>query len=197
MAVIQRIRMRAVAERWQRWRLHTEAEAEKAMQAKLLHLQAMHGRDRMIGFMKRMLNSKVQRQFEFGAIAVLLIFRESVSTLQNVFVGQASRARHTIAARISWRRNCAAVRIQTVLGRGPPQKKKLVELQAPLQSLAAPFIQRHWRGYLGRKAAIAQRRAIVRVFQRRWAAFYIQGQWRGSKGREFVENLKMHMPVRQ
>ena len=31
----------------------------------------------------------------------------------------------------------------------------------------------------------------MHMYKRRWAAFFIQGQWRGSKGREFVENLRM------
>ena len=75
--------MRAAAVAWQRWRLHTEAEAEKAMQAKLS--SAMHGRDRMIGFMKRMLNSRSSAP-SFEVIAVLLYQRERVHAA-NVFVG--------------------------------------------------------------------------------------------------------------
>ena len=127
--VIQRIRMRAVAVAWLRWRQHTEAEAEKAIQAKLLHLQAMHGRDRMIGFMKRMLNSKVQRQFEFWRDrCAAVVQRDRVHAAERIRrAWRANRARCVLAVRISWRRNRAAVRIQTVLGRGPGQKEKLEE----------------------------------------------------------------------
>ena len=129
--VIQRIRMRAAAVAWQRWREHTESEAEKAIQAKLLHLQALHGRDRMINFMKRMLNSKIQRQFTFWRDrCAAAVHRDRVQAADRIRrAWNANRARQTLAMRILLKKDQAAVRIQAVLGHGTFQKDLLQHLK--------------------------------------------------------------------
>ncbi len=178
---------------WSRWRAHTEKEAEKAMQAKLLHLQAMHGRDRMLGWVRRLMNAKVARQFEFWKNRCQqVIDREQIAAARLVrHAYHARKLRTTITHRVNLKRDRAAVRIQTawrgIFPRAVLQDKRV---QVQRRRAVGP-IQRCWRGRLGRDRARARRAEIVDVLRTIRAAFIITSHYRGSQARQNVTHLRL------
>jgi calmodulin len=190
--VIDRIRMRAVTIAWKRWTIATEKMAEIAMEKKMLHLQAMHGRDRMLRFMKRILNSKIARFFEFWRDRCdAVILRERIGASEIIRVAWRShRSRKVLSYRRERRRQVAAVPIQACWrGMYPRRKFKLLQ-QKRIIRLNVIILQSHWRSYLGRRLAVSARRERVDTLNRRRAAFIISSYYRGSQSREFVLRLR-------
>ena len=190
--VIDRIRMRAVTIAWGRWKTATEKMAEVAMQKKMLHLQAMHGRDRMLRFVKRLVNSKINRFFQFWhdrCEAVVQRERHFASETIRV-VWRNHRARRVLRLRRERRRQRAAVPIQACWrGMYPRHILKALKLERK-QQLAIVLLQSRWRSYLGRRRAVAARRDRVELLNRRRAAFIISSYYRGSKSRDYVLRLR-------
>ena len=190
--VIDRIRMRAVTIAWERWTFATEKMAEAAMQKKLLHLQAMHGRDRMIGFIKRLVNSKMYRFFEFWRDRCdAVIARERVAAAEIIRKAWRSHRSHRVLCyRRERRRNRSVIPFQTCWrGVHPRQVLQVLKIERQ-KKLSILILQCQWRAYVDRRRAVAARRARVEMLRRRRAAFIITSHYRGSQSRDYVAMLR-------
>ena len=190
--VIDRIRMRAVTIAWERWHTATEKMAEIAMQKKMLHLQAMHGRDRMLGFIKRLVNSKMARFFEFWRDRCdAVIHRERVAASDTIGCAwRDHRARRVLRHRRERKRTLAALPIQTCWRGVHPRRELHVLRKEKQQKRNVVVLQSRWRAYLGRRSAVTARRHRVEQLRRRRAGFVLSAAYRGSKSRDFVLRLR-------
>ena len=190
--VIDRIRMRAVTIAWERWTTATEKMAEIAVQKKMLHLQASMGRDRMLGFIKRLVNAKMFRSFEFWRDRCNnVIERERIAASETIRrAWRDHRARKILKHRRIKKRKRAVVPIQACW-RGVYPRQILKELRhVKDQQQKRIILQSRWRAYMGRRRAVVARRDRVELLRRRRAAFILTAAYRGSKSRDFVVRLR-------